>query len=273
MEEKNYPGPLEALIVILAVFFLILGGTIIIYTALLLSGQEETELINFKLVYILGALPYIIIPYYYAKYRNYDLKALFRFRAVPLYALGMSLLIGLSMSIVVDELDRIIQIFLPMPEFLLEAQKSLQADTFQDWIILFAGVVIVAAVSEEMVFRGFLQVTLENSGDVTRAVLMTSLAWTMIHTNPWWAIQIFVTGVIIGFLAWRTGSIIPGILVHGMNNFVALIIYNAEAEPEWYTLGDHVSPEILIPALAVLVYTIIKLSDFYKRKADLDLRL
>ena len=43
----------------------------------------------------------------------------------------------------------------------------------------------------------------------------------VISTNPFWAVQIFIMGVIIGFLAWRTDSVIPGIIVHALNNFDA----------------------------------------------------
>ena len=115
-----------------------------------------------------------------------------------------------------------------------------------------------------MVYRGFLQVALEKKGDVTRAVLLSSLAWTILHGNPYWAVPIFIMGVVIGFLVWRTGSIIPGIIVHGTNNFLSLIVSNFEEEPEWYMMGDHVSPVILIPALIILVYSIFKVSELYK---------
>jgi len=239
----------------------------------LTNGQGDTEMGNMKLMYILGAIPYIIIPFYYAKYRNYNISQLFRFKSVPAHTVLISFFIAVSLGVVSDEIDRLVQIFLPIPDFFQEIIKSMQADTMSDWLLLILGVVIFAAVSEEMVFRGFLQVTLEKRGDVTRAVLLSSLTWTMIHMNPYWAIQIFISGVIIGFVAWRTGSIIPAILIHGINNFMALLAYNNEPLPDWYTMGDHVTPELLIPSLAVLVYSIIKLNDYYRRKADIDLHL
>jgi len=159
---------------------------------------------------------------------------------------------------------------LPLPDFLIDQLDAMKADSISDWFWLFSGVVIFAALSEEMVFRGFLQVTLERRGDVTRAVLMSSLAWTMIHLNPWWAVQIFIMGVIIGFLAWRTGSIIPGIIVHAINNFISMLYLNFKPELEWYDMGDHVSPLIFLPALAILVYSIKILSEFYGRRETSD---
>ena len=265
MEEKKYPQPIEALAVIL----LVMAGVFLIFLIyplyLAMTGQPAMDLESSKYFFILGALPNLVIPVLYARLKGYDTSNLFRFKKVPPYILYISVIIGISLSIVGDELDRIIQIILPTPDFLLEFMNSMRAETAMDWVLLFIGVVLFAAVSEELVFRGFLQVSLEKKGDVTRAVLLVSLAWTIIHANPFWAVPIFVMGVIIGFLAWRTGSIIPGILVHAINNFLSLLNYNLQPEMEWYLMGDHVSPLIVIPALAVLVYSIKKLSELYQQ--------
>lgn len=264
MNEKKYPEPIEALLVILIIFGIIFASTLAMAVVMMISNQTEEATGLAKYVYVLGALPYLIIPVLYARFRKYEVSELFRFRKVPPFTVLLSIIIGLAISVVGDELDRIVQIFLPLPEFILEQLKSMKADTFSDWIWLLIGVVLFAAVSEEMVFRGFLQVALEKKGDATRAVMLTSLAWTFIHVNPYWFIQIFIMGVVIGFLAWQTDSIIPGIIVHGVNNFLSLLYINFEPELDWYTAGDHVAPLVLIPAIALLVYGIKLLSDFYR---------
>ncbi len=269
MEENKYPQPMEALAVIIGVMAIIFLIFLIYPLYLIITGQPAMDLGSSKFFFILGALPNLVLPFLYARLKGYDISSLFRFRKVPANVLYISVIIGISLSVVGDELDRIIQIILPTPDFLLEFMDSMHAETAMDWVLLFIGVVLFASVSEELVFRGFLQVSLEQKGDVTRAVLLVSLAWTIIHANPYWAVPIFVMGVIIGFLAWRTGSIVPGIIVHGINNFLSLLNYNLQPEMEWYLMGDHVAPMIVIPALAVLVYSIIKLSDFYQQSISL----
>ncbi len=264
MEEKKYPQPFEAIAVILVT----LATTFILFLFyplyLTLTGQPEMDMGSAKYLYVVGALPSLIIPFAYAHLRKYDLNGLFRFKKVPSAVVLLSIIIGITMSVVGDEVDRLIQILIPTPEFLSDILTSMRADSTLDWIFLFLGVVIGAAFSEEIVYRGFLQVTLEKKGDVTRAVLLASLAWTILHGNPFWAVPIFIMGVIIGFLAWRTGSIIPGIIIHGINNFLSLLYYNMEDGLEWYTSGEHVSLVVLIPSLFVLVYTIMKVGEFYK---------
>ena len=122
-------------------------------------------------------------------------------------------------------------------------------------LLVIAGAVVLAPVVEEAVFRGFFQGQLEiGYRDATKAVLFSSLLFMLLHFNPWWGMQIYIFGMVLGYLAWRTGSIWPSVTVHGVNNGLALMIANADAgSPEWYLTGKHVAPGWLLVA-AFLVY-------------------
>ena len=265
-EQKKFPEPVEALVVILVAF-----GSIIIF-AIALTVISSIFDIDFstddsnRFFYIIGGILFFVIPTLYIRQKKYDIVTLFRLKPVSNEIIQYSLLIGLTIGIVGDELDRLIQMFIPMPEFMNELLKVMIAHSIFDWVILLLGTVIIASIAEELLFRGFLQVTLENKGDVTRAVILTSLSWTLIHANPFWAVQIFIMGVIIGFLAWRTDSVIPGIIAHGLNNFLSLLFINLslDTELDWYLVGDHVNPIILIPSIALLVWSIIRVTESYR---------
>jgi membrane protease YdiL (CAAX protease family) len=266
MEDNNYPKPVESLIVILVViaityFFVILYG---LYIAL--TGQEHLAQDSGKYLLLFGVLPLLILPYLYARLKGYQTIPLFRFKPIPTPIIVLSILIGVGLGIVGDQLDRLIQILVPTPEFLKQIMANMKAETWLDWLVLFAAVVLGASFSEELVFRGFLQVPLEQKGDVTRAVVMSSLAFTIFHANPFWAVQIFIMGMILGYLAWRTGSVIPGIIVHGVNNFLSLLYANYADDIDWYTVGNHVSPIILVPAAIILVYALYILNKSYKQE-------
>jgi len=262
MNQKQFPEPLEALLLILITFGTVLIGGIVI---MFLFWDPDSLAKASKAILIIGAIPLLAVPLIYAKLRNYDMVRLFRLRPVSGQVLLYSVLIGFSIAIVGDEIDRIVQIFLPMPPELLETLNAgLRAETTLDWILLILGAVIIAAVSEEMIFRGFFQVSLEMKGDITRAVMIASFTWTITHMNIYWMIQIFLMGVIIGFLAWRTGSILPPVIVHGINNFLALLFNNYADAFDWFEMGSHVSPFILIPSLLVLVLSIRQLTLMYQ---------
>ena len=264
MNEKKFPEPVEALVVILITFGTVLVIAIIyaLLHFMISSGNPINS--NTKIIYVLGGIPLLIVPFIYIKVRNYDLKELFRIRPVSSDIVFLSILVGLSLGPISDELDRLIQMVIPLPKWFIEQLKFLQAESVSDWILLFLGVVVLAAVSEEFIFRGFLQVSLERKGDATRAVILTSISWTLIHVNPYWAIQIFLMGIIIGFMAWRTNSIIPPMIVHATNNFMSLLFFNFGEDLEWYLMGEHVVPWLIIVSLAVLIWSIRKIMEIYR---------
>ena len=265
-EQKKYPEPVEALVVILLAFGSILVFALVMTVLSSLIGIDLSSEDFNRIFYIVGGLLFFIIPVLYIKQKNYDFIKLFRLHPVSNDVIQYSIIIGITIGVVGDELDRLIQLLVPMPEILEELLKVMVANSAFDWVILIIGTIIIASIGEELLFRGFLQVSLENKGDVTRAVILTSLSWTLTHVNPYWAVQIFVMGVIIGFLAWRTDSVIPSIIVHALNNLFSLLFINLhlETELEWYLVGEHVNPVILIPALALLVWCIMRITAIYK---------
>ena len=101
----------------------------------------------------------------------------------------------------------------------------MQPDSILGYLFLFLAVVIIAPIGEEILFRGFLQRFLEKHWkDITKAVLVTSLFFALIHFNPYWTIQIYILGIFLGYLSWKTKSVIPSILLHGLNNGTAFIL-------------------------------------------------
>ena len=124
-----------------------------------------------------------------------------------------------------DELDRIIQIFVPQPDYLIDLNQTLQPDSTLGFILLFLAIVIIAPIGEEVLFRGFFQQFLEKYWkDITKAILVTSLFFAIIHMNTYWLIQIYILGVFLGYLSWKTNSIIPSIILHSINNGTAMIL-------------------------------------------------
>lgn len=267
-ETRKFPEPVEALLLILAIF-----GTLILSIVLLAAFQdndlEKTEQLiqNSRLFYIWGGSLFFIVPLAYARWRKYPIRSLFRLNPVPLPVILISIPIGLALTVIGDELDRLIGMLIDVPPWVYEMMHPLKASGFGDWVLILIGAVLVAAVAEEVLFRGFLQVTLERKGDVTRAVLLSSITWTLVHQNPYWAPEIFIQGVFIGYLAWRTNSIIPAVIVHGLNNLIGVYMLNRPQLAEqmtWYEWHNHVSPLVLVVALFLLVTGIRQLTNWYR---------
>ena len=73
--------------------------------------------------------------------------------------------------------------------------------------------------------------------------------------NPVWIIQIYLLGVILGYLAWKTGSILTSLVLHSLNNGAALILTNySESINAYYLWNNHVSPLFLVIAIFSLSF-------------------
>jgi membrane protease YdiL (CAAX protease family) len=87
------------------------------------------------------------------------------------------------------------------------------------WAMLVAGS-IVAGICEETGFRGYMQAPLEKKYGPFIAILITSIMFTVIHISHSWALpilpHIFFASTLLGILAYKTNSIIPGIIGHSI---------------------------------------------------------
>ena len=92
--------------------------------------------------------------------------------------------------------------------------------------LLWIAVIVVAPVSEEFLFCGFLFAGWSRSRlGVTGTILLTSLLWAVVHPqyDLFIAALVFVFGIIAGLARHRTGSIGVPILIHGVVNLVVTL--------------------------------------------------
>jgi uncharacterized protein len=88
---------------------------------------------------------------------------------------------------------------------------------------LFAAVVI-APFCEEVFFRGFVFPGLLRGMSVGWAVLVSSLLFAVAHADPGSFPVLFVIGLALAILRWRTRSLWPCILLHMLNNGIAALV-------------------------------------------------
>lgn len=92
---------------------------------------------------------------------------------------------------------------------------------------------LLAPVAEELVFRGaVLRSLLRWNANHWLCIGLSALAFALVHGNPAQMPHAFIIGLLLGWLYYRTGSIIPGVAYHWMNNSIAYIIYNLYPDPD-----------------------------------------
>jgi membrane protease YdiL (CAAX protease family) len=89
---------------------------------------------------------------------------------------------------------------------------------------------IFAPLVEELVFRGAILrklLTLFSQRRHWAAIAISALIFGLMHGNLAQGMHAFVIGLLIGWMFYRTGSIIPGVMFHWVNNTVAYVMFNA----------------------------------------------
>lgn len=88
---------------------------------------------------------------------------------------------------------------------------------------------ILAPIGEEVVFRGAIQrraVMFFRSRNMPSwsGVVFTAFLFAAVHGNPAQMPHAFIVGLLMGWLCHRSGSIVPGIIVHWVNNSIAFAL-------------------------------------------------
>ena len=151
-----------------------------------------------------------------------------RYKEVSLPVLGVSIVFIFSATYVLNLLIEKVSI------------PDMMEDTFIDMShspfgLLFIG--LLSPILEELLLRGAIQGCLQRSvKSPWAAIIIASLIFGIVHMNPAQIPFAFLMGTMFGWLYYRTGSLLPGIVGHVLNNSVAslnMLLYgNATIEEQ-----------------------------------------
>jgi len=91
-------------------------------------------------------------------------------------------------------------------------------------LVAFLAVVVLLPVVEEILVRGLFYGALEKRLSVTGTIIVTALIFAAYHCQLAFFIPLFGVGVLLGWARSKTGSIGLPILIHALNNGLALLM-------------------------------------------------
>jgi membrane protease YdiL (CAAX protease family) len=100
-------------------------------------------------------------------------------------------------------------------------------------------VALAPAVCEEVLFRGVLVRALATRFFPLVAVLLGALVFSVYHLRVVQLVPTFTLGLLLGYLALRADSALPGMLAHFMNNAIALVVARGDAPPIAHIFGRY----------------------------------
>ncbi len=152
-----------------------------------------------------------------------SLRQSLRIRMPHWTALPLAVLLGVTLHPMYVLLAEWISYTYPISEQAAAAMKPF-ADQISaaPWLSVLFLMALVPAICEELSFRGFIFGGLVRERGRLRAVLVTALMFGISHGVLQQSIAATIMGVLLGWVALRTGSVLPGILIHFTNNALSV---------------------------------------------------
>lgn len=209
--------------------------------------------------------PFIFIPAtLYIAYKSYseeisndDNKSYINKRAkMGLYLISAPLLIAIN--IVAENTYS----WMDVPDFIFKLQENMGKYPISGFIT----VVIFAPILEELLCRGIILRGLLKHISPIKAILVSSLIFSLMHLNPWQSIPAFISGIYIGWLYYISGSLFLAMFVHFFNNLISYsILFLYPNLPINFTTHELLGTDFTI-TLIVSILVILSLVTFINKK-------
>ncbi|MGA2137632.1 MAG: tetratricopeptide repeat protein [Verrucomicrobiia bacterium] len=203
----------------LAVFFQ--GQIALIVCLALLSLIKVSE--NFLFAIILSGIPVILAAALAFARQPWGQPFSWPLRLGTVKVIGLSL-VGLVVALsfgswCVEWLARVMHRPVTVQETIPLIKYALSASP----VAAILSIVMVGPIAEEIIFRGLIYGALEKRVRVFGAMLISSFLFALAHLQVTHFIPIFCLGMALSWARWKSGSLGLPILLHVLNNGVALL--------------------------------------------------
>lgn len=246
MKENQMPG---------------LGDTILMFGLLLLLMIYLSSSLVFRLgIWGTGLVQLIIlaVPVFYAWYMKADFKKLFSLKLPKIkHIFG-----GISMWFGIWLLEQVVLVsLLEWFPGLMETSEALNSIIIDaGFVSAFIVVGICPAIAEEFAFRGFLFGTLKDKWKPWLAIVVSAVLFGAYHMNLLQFIGGTMMGIGLAYVAYKSGSIWVGALMHFINNGLSVVFqYYPELIMKIPILGEEVysAGDMLILLGIGIVFTLL----------------
>ena len=216
IKKHFFPNLSQTLLLILCLIPLFVVSGIVM--KIMEAGNVDKSVTNLILYAIcIGALAAIALIW---KYKSGDKPLIYYENKVSvwIYVMLIPALLGLSLCV-----DSIGTMFLPdIPDYMIEFLQN-AANINLPTILT---VVVLAPILEEIICRGIICEGLIKNISPRVGILLSAFIFALMHLNPWQALPAFCVGCFLGWIYWKTRSLLPCIFIHFVNNATSVYMYH-----------------------------------------------
>lgn len=191
--------------------------------------------------------------------------SLMKFPAVPTLSLRLPSWRGVLAAVLIGvvgwaAVGGLVIRLLPPPESLVKALEKivLLGDDHAPLWLLWLVMAVTPAFCEELLFRGLILSGLRRLGPWP-ALLISSLLFAVAHASIYRLLPTFCLGLLLGWIVLKTGSIYCSMIVHVLNNGVAVTLARSQSFSDTFGLeqATYVPWSLTLPAIAVVVIALL----------------
>ncbi|MFQ5744108.1 MAG: type II CAAX prenyl endopeptidase Rce1 family protein [Acidobacteriota bacterium] len=226
----SWPPPPACRRVVLAIFGLALALHVSISLLALSAGLSiRASVIVAEVAALLGLSVWV------AGRLGLSLQAAFALRRAAKVHWLMAVVAVIPLQVAGGAMQQVILDAWPqMRELLARSMQELtRTDSLADRAMLLLAGVVVAAICEEVLFRGLLLQLLARHSGWTSAILLDGLLFAAFHLEPVGLIPRTAVGVFLGLLVFRSGSLYPAMVAHATFNFTGLFLIPMLPDAVW----------------------------------------
>ncbi len=159
-----------------------------------------------------------VVPYLYSLVCGYNVRNVFALSVPEKRQVGGGILLMLGVSFFLVMASIVVGFFLPVKSAAEIAVEKQILD--KNFLFGLLSVVLLPAVFEEFLCRGFILSGLRDSLRKVPAVLLSSVLFAFLHFDPLRIPFTFAAGLAISWAAWETRSVLLPIVMHFLHNFL-----------------------------------------------------
>jgi membrane protease YdiL (CAAX protease family) len=258
-----------ALVSLTLIFFLyqfVAGGV----TLLLANGkvtEDNVSLIRWST--IIGQLLCILLPtLLLARRRHGNLVEFFRF-SVPTPQETVVTIVAVFALQQMAQGYMAMQDAIPLPapvKTYVDIFKKLFEETYRvlvqahspwEFMLVVVTVAVVPALSEELLFRGLVQRSVEEATGGLKAAIIAGVIFGAYHLNPFSIVPLAALGIYFGFIVYRSRSIIVAIAAHFFNNFVACVAIYLQLDDDFVAIAPGSTPTAQMIVANFALFTLV----------------
>ncbi len=174
--------------------------------------------------------------------------------------------IGLGASVVASYATTYLQLGLEAIGIGITMPEYEVPETLPGIILYVISLTVAPAFIEEIVFRGIVMQSLRRFGDMF-ALVASALIFGIFHLNLIQMPYAFILGLCIGYLVMRTGSLWVGIIIHLLNNGIAVAFefaYPRMTEEIYYLSNSVYNFVCAILSVAAILFVVARYKDIFR---------